>query len=134
MGQTSPYEVKLRLVITDFQEPPSEISRLLGVKPTKTWLRGDPVTDNATIQYKMNGWQVVVSTESGKTSMLELVDELISIFGNKVENFKKLPKEAEVLLSCIVFPHKYCPELGFRPDQIEFLSKISASVDFDIYT
>ena len=79
--------------------------------PAKTWLRGEQITKMGTIQYKMNGWQFVVTSKNEESGMLDLVDEIIAIFEPKIRNFENLPKEAEVLLSCIVYPAEYCPAL-----------------------
>lgn len=52
-------EIKARLTIADFECSPEEITQILGIRPTKTWLRGEPVTSRIKNVYKENGWTLI---------------------------------------------------------------------------
>ncbi|TLY78091.1 MAG: DUF4279 domain-containing protein [Gammaproteobacteria bacterium] len=71
--------IKVRLVITSDSLPPKTISDLLGVVPTKTWLRGETVHTKATNVHKENGWVLSLEGLSGELIAERIIDRLIAL-------------------------------------------------------
>ncbi|EIJ41059.1 hypothetical protein BegalDRAFT_0135 [Beggiatoa alba B18LD] len=126
-------EIVIGLTITDFNELPSEITKILGVQPSKTWCKGDLISKSGIIRHKQNGWKLCSSlskSQSFKEHEKDLLDKIL-LFKDK---FKNLPSECNVEFSCYVdIYNEDIPELSLEKDTVKVLSEINASVDIDIY-
>ena len=125
-------EIRVRLTITDFKCSPNEITRILKIDPTKTWLRGDPIPKTIMMQ-KQHGWQLD-SPKTPKGSVEQQTDALLRLLAKRSRVFKSLPSEAEVELSCIIYSHGGDrPPIAFNRATVRKLAQLNASIDIDFY-
>ena len=129
-----PSEIKARLTVARFECSPEEITQILGIRPTKTWLRGETVTPRAKNVHKSNGWTLRAPCDPLNSTVDEQVDSLISIITPHIEAFAKLPTGVYIELSCILYVYDYSrPVIGFSASTVRILAQIGANIDIDIY-
>ena len=127
------FSIKARIVIYGFECAYQEITDIMGVNPTKAWMRGDKVHPKSNNLHKQNGWSISSQLEEKNSSVDDQIDNLKNLVLPYIKEFKSLPKGSEVQLSCIVYAYKYWPPLSFSSNSVAFLSEIGASIDLDIY-
>lgn len=129
-----PSEIKARLTVAEFECSPEEVTNLLGICPTKTWLCGETVTPRAKNVHKSNGCILISPRDPVNSTVDVQVDSLISIITPHIEAFAKLPAGVYIELSCIIRVADYGrPVVGFSADTVRVLAQIGANIDIDIY-
>ncbi len=126
-------KTKVRLTVTDFECSPEEITQILGISPTETWLRGEPVLPKAKNVHHQNGWMIASPCDPMKTNISTQVGSLFSIIEPHIEAFAKLPVGTCVDLSCILYVYDCRPVIGFSVDEVKMLARLGASIDVDFY-
>lgn len=125
-------KVKVKLMILGFTEQPDEMSRILGVSPSRTWTKGEPVAPGAHNRQPQNGWQLSAPVDPINAEANSAVESLLSLFPDR-SAFRRLPSEAEVQLTCTVYAYGERPWLYFSRQTVSMLGEIGASLDVDIY-
>lgn len=124
------YEVAVALTVTDFQEHPSKITEILGVQPSKSWLKGDLINERTTIRYKQNGWKITPPLLDNN-SLSTNINTLFNVIEPFMGNFNKLPY-CVVEISCCIYVYEYMPEIFVEPYLVKKISEINAGLDIDI--
>ncbi len=124
-------EIKVRLVITDFECHPSELTRILHLEPTVMWLRGDSIP-KTTMTRKQNGWRLD-SPSMLRGTLQEQVDALLDKVAPQVGFFHHLPSGSEIELACVVYVYDAEPVLGLSAKSVTELARLGASIDIDYY-
>jgi hypothetical protein len=125
-------EIQVSLKIHDFECDASQISDILGVQSTHIWKKGEPRQPKAIVFHDANGWMYKI-TKNDVIYVEEMIDALVNIFENKIENFKQLPLECTFEIAIICFFKRGMPSITFNKRAIDFIHKIGAEIDFDMY-
>ncbi len=133
------YEIVVDLLLTGFQPDPSEITTLLGVQPSQSWLEGDLVGRTA-LRRHSNGW--LLSSGCDRTSELEShLDALFEKVAPLKDRFSMLPPSTEVGVSCAVYVYHSIsedeehntPAIHLDAKQVHMLNALGAEFDVDLY-
>ena len=126
-------EVKIQLFIKGFKCSPEKITQLLGISPTETWVKGEPIRGARSAVYKFNGWNLESSTAE-TTSPEEQVDALLAVIKPHSERFKSLPPDAQLDLSCAIYAYDDSQRVFyFSAEAVKELAKISAPISIAYY-
>jgi hypothetical protein len=125
-------DIWVYLFVRRFDCSPDDITELLGIAPTKTWRVGEKIYETGTITRKDNGWQLGPIRKSRSESVESQVTALMGTVGSAAERFSRLPPESAVVLFCAVYMTS-APAVGFTAEQVAFLSRIGAAIEFDLY-
>jgi hypothetical protein len=110
---------------------PDRITERVGVKPTKSFLEGDPMPKSA-VTYKYSMWALYSRLERTSTLEQHITDVLEQLDANK-SVFEKLSDELGGTLELVGYFHSSYPGLVFDRDVVHRLARYSLSVDFDFY-
>lgn len=126
-------ETSARILIADFDFDPSRITRDLGIKPSKTWQRGQSTVPGALIKHRENGW--AFDSKLPKSATIERhAENILAALAPAWEKITSLSKIYYVELSCAVYSFGGDrPELGFEKQIIKQLAEIGARIDIDLY-
>lgn len=122
--------------VIGFDLDPDEISHQAGLSPSKTWKKGDLVSDRAIVRYKRNGWQVAsgLGTDSDFRDHIRALIEKLTPHRQILIEFAKL---YYVELSCVIYMDQASdnprPYAGFEPDEVAFFAELGVHIDFDLY-
>lgn len=127
-------EVSLRIV--GFECQPEEITQELGIQPTKVWQKGEQRNARGIMRNKQNGWGI--SSGIGRHKGFEHhMDALMMLIEPHLSSFTRVCNQYHTELSCAVYMYydngESIPWLGFDKRAVEFLHRIGAVVDFDMY-
>lgn len=110
------------------------ITDTLGVTPSQTWNKGDPIR-NTGKKRKYTAW--VYDTKRMETLSLDaLIKQIMEIFSPQVDNIVALKKQFELVISLdfvIIIENEEPPAIYFEPDFINFAAEIGARFDIDTY-
>ena len=119
---------------------PQIVTDRIGIKPTKTWRKGDKGESKYHPPFKKyTCWKL--STEKGKEyfEIDKLVDEIVNELFDKIEIINDLKKELqlysvlEIVMDIDINPDISTPALGHDLRTLEFLYKTETITDVDIY-
>jgi len=79
------HKIFVSLIISDFQHPPVELTRMLGAQPTKAWFAGDSI-EKTLLNRKSNGWELS-SGVSEYEHFEKHVNAIIDIIRSKKSKF-----------------------------------------------
>lgn len=130
-----PWDIKVYLIISGFEGSPDAISRVLGMQPTRTQLRGEPVTFGelkTKLRRKANFWIL----DSGLPTTAALADQVAAVV-KQVEGaaarFTDLPEGSSVTLTCAIYDYSRDVALVFDTSVITALATIGADLNIDYY-
>lgn len=124
-------EIKVSINVTDFDCTPEEISKILSIKPSKTWVEGDGVDGLTQLKRKQNGWQLN-SRLSCSNSLEKQIQSLIDDISCNKDKFLLLPSKCTVEIACCIYVEDGMPEISISSNLIKEISSISACIDIDI--
>ena len=120
----------ISFIITGYDKP-NNLTDILGVIPSKTWMKGDLKIKNCLIKHKSNGWELSLK-KSNIIDIDTLLKKLISDLNkikNKINKINKIKKEFKV----VIYYTKSVPSIFYDLEIISFLNDINATIDHDIY-
>jgi hypothetical protein len=133
-------EIQVCLRVTEFECSPDEISKILSITPSNTWLKGELIdkTKRATIRHKQNGWEICSRLfDESLNNYSELQPHISNILDTVRpyrNNFKQLPSGSFVELSCVIYAYsEQTPAIHIDAVSVYELAYISASIDVDYY-
>jgi hypothetical protein len=128
---TNEGEVYFTLFGDDFD--PSEVTRLVGLEPTSTRRKGNPIP-------KHTWWKVSTGkTEGELVDIYEMSSALVEKLTPQTQGILRATHELkleailEVVLYISMNESVSTPAIGFTPEVISFLSAVGASIDIDTY-
>jgi hypothetical protein len=124
-------EIKVEFMITGTMISPEEISTLLGMKPTRTWRRGDLIQATR-LKYKQDGWCL-----SSKEIGFNLSDHITSLLDNLLPNSEKIVKVCsryglESQISCAIYIVDETPIINFSKKVMADMTQLNTTLDIDI--
>jgi len=126
-------EVRVQLFINSFRCHPDEVTRILGLTPTKTWVKGDPYLKTGGPVHRGDGW----SLSSGlppATAPEEQVESLTKLIRPHTEKFKRLPRGSVVDLSCAIYAYDDSQRVFFFPvEAVKTLAAIGSYISIAYY-
>jgi hypothetical protein len=123
--------LRVGLYVTDFECDPDRISVALGIEPTATWLKGQPIGGSARL-WSENGWSMETRGEGYEVDSFVrfLLEKLPSDFHQRLD---KVATRWEVQCSIVVSLKDETPSLNLSAYVVRRLSELEASVDIDLY-
>lgn len=120
------------LVIGGFECSPNEITKLMKVAPTQTWLRGEPVAANARNVQKQNGWQLMSQLDPTVTSMQQAIEDILDRLPDP-SALKAVPSGSYLEMSCVVYSYDVRPFLELTSGVLSRMGVLGIDLDLDIY-
>jgi hypothetical protein len=124
-------EVYFKLVSDDID--PDEITKLLGMQPTKVRKKAQPIP-------KYNSWEYSSGKEVSEViDVYKMSSAVIAALEPKAEEIAKIVKEKnliaelQVVLWISMDDSISIPAIGFEKETVAFLAKVGASIDVDTY-
>ena len=114
---------------------PEEITRRVGVQPSFTCRRGDPVSKRSTMRQKFDGWRF----STGEEDSFDLgarIRGLLDLLHGRAADFsavcKDLSLDAEI--ECVVYMYgAQGPALSIDSRTVAEIAEYGASIDIDLY-
>ena len=125
------WDIRVTLRLVGFEGSPEEITNLLGIQPTETWRRDDPVPDTL-LRRRDNCWMVAAPCEP-TIPLGEQVDILLEFVLPAATRFATLPPDVIVLLSCAVYDYTRDVVLALSKVAVQRLASLGAEIDIDYY-
>ena len=124
-------KMQVKFCITGLEISPEEITRSIGITPTRTWLLGDSI-QKTELRRKHNGW--LLSTGKRVISLEESARYLLTVLLPKSKALNQLCSKYNLRceLSCAIYVIDEMPPVHFSKDVIADLSSLNTAVDVDI--
>lgn len=129
----------ITIKILGFSCSPEDISKTIGLTPTKTALKGQVYQigsrqNRITKQYSHNYWEFR-EIKNETTWISELVSQFLSIYiVPRKERIKQIVSKCEGELSIVQYVNEGCnPGLHFKKEEMELLGYIGLELDIDLY-
>ncbi|PTY01974.1 hypothetical protein DB347_25215 [Opitutaceae bacterium EW11] len=121
------------LRIIDFDCPPAEITGRIGVDPTATRTRGEPVKRGAHDRFvAQNEWQLRSRRPPTDDPELHIRDVVAQLQGRE-EAVREIAREHKVVMQCVGYFHHHDPGFSLDAVAIQGLARCGASLDLDYY-
>lgn len=134
MGEGGPVTMLRSTFLLSADEfDPEEVTRRLGLLPTRTWRLGDPVPGTL-LRRKSTAWLI----DSGKEATVDLAEQATRVLGpafSQESAVSRLRQELglTVTLSCAVYLENERPDIHFSPDLLIGLTRLRAEIDVAVY-
>jgi hypothetical protein len=125
-------EIKVYLKITGFECSPDEISNIIDINPTKTWLKNEVIHKRALIRHKENGW-ILQSGLPRDTPIKIQIEDLLGVVLPRKQLFQKLPQGSKIAIYCVVYSTLGRPDISLEPEMVKAIAELGAALDFDLY-
>lgn len=129
--------IRASLTLRGFGDDPLVVSELLGMQPTSSGARGDPLvgpwgqTTNRTVREAY--WSVHSRCEPIEPLYRQL-DNILEQIGNSASSFARLPVGATATVRCTVIPEDDLPILRVPSHTMARLAALGADLEIDILT
>jgi hypothetical protein len=110
---------------------PDEITAILGILPSRTELRGDPVPETI-LKKKHNRWIYDAPSETS-TAFSEQVDRLMEALLPSAKRFRDLPTDSTVMVFCAVYDYERDVILEVSTRAVKAMSELGAKLSIDYY-
>lgn len=123
--------MRVLFLIKEFMCDPSQLTNLLGIEPTRSWVAGE-VNPHTKAVYRTNGWML----ESPLLEPQKLdphVDWLLARLPSDLEGLRQTVGRFSAKLYAAVYTSGDRPTLFLDSNILGQLNRLSASLDLDLY-
>ena len=131
--RTKQTEVRAWLLVTGFECEAPEISRLLGLTPTKTWRRGERVLAIASNLHHENGWRLDAPLETVDSTVNDQVESLLTVVLPQRDKFPLLPPGTTIVIECSLFSYAHRPIISFSREAVQGVAALRCPLAVDVY-
>jgi len=126
-------EVSVSFTLTGVDLDPEEVTRLAGLRPTKTWRLGDVIRPPAILRYRHSGWRLK-SALPPSASLREHLNSLLGQLEPSWEVARQLGRRYYAEIACVVYSRGGDrPEIRLDAGMLEKLTELNAALDIDLY-
>ena len=118
--------------VEGFECAPEEISKRLGIAPSKVHLKGEPLAGPNRFRIA-NSWEVLSPLPRGSEVLDSYVEALLNLLEPCAAEIRSLSSECEVGINCVGYFFSANPGFHFSRQVLQRLSTLGVSVDFDLY-
>ncbi len=112
---------------------PEQVTRSIGISPSKTWRIGDLVVEQALLRHKNNGW-LLKSNLPLSATLKEHVRFILAQLQVSWQALKELCTQHDAEISCVVMSYGGDrPAMFFDKDIISRAADLNAAIDIDLY-
>ncbi len=129
---TKPPDIEVALKLTGQGFDPEDVTKVVGLQPTKTWRLGDPVQRTA-LRRKNDGWSIGVApteTFDMETVLCRLLDIIEPHKEKIIESMSRFNLQGEISFG--VFVYGETPASYFEADTVRRVAALGASLGIDL--
>jgi hypothetical protein len=108
----------------------TEITELLGLKPTKSWNVGDSRKQGP--PYEFSHWSFE-SAAFEKDLLDEALEAVVQFIEEKKLNLLQLPQDFQTCIQCVGYHETSSPGFHLSAELVEKVGRLSLPIDFDLY-
>ncbi|SHJ23445.1 protein of unknown function [Hymenobacter daecheongensis DSM 21074] len=115
---------------------PQKFSNVLGIQPTSSGLKGEPILSFPALLYKDCFWEYRLPESDDCDGLDEALEKLYQIFFNKTDVISSFMREHDLAAKCCVVltvKRKENPGLRLTTKFVHFLSELNAWFEMDGY-
>jgi len=127
--------VHVSLVLRDFDGPPSEVTRLLGIAPTREAAKGDrrtTVTGRATTQTHLHSYWALTSGLDSAAPLERHVDSLLSSVETSAGELRNIGSPTVKQIYCTVIPAGTVPLIELKSDTLASVAALGCDIVIDV--
>ena len=128
-------QIKVILSIFGDEFLPENLTQLLNISPSKSWIKGDKVHDRNNLYRKESSWDYEIGFV--QTLFLdEVYNMLLTVFENNINALKNYITENNLEVKIYIVIEIYDeekPSIYFERRFLIFLNELNAEVDMDMY-
>jgi hypothetical protein len=123
-------DLQATLTVSGFECLPEQVSSVLGVTPTDTWLEGDPI-GQGTRRWQFRGWRLR-SPLAGDEALSDHIAWLLQAVPGAFDRLRSVTESWELELAVTAFVYDAVPALHLPAAQMARLAALNAAVDIDV--
>ena len=105
----------------------------MGVKPSKSWIKGEPIPDKHRVVRSHSRWELRSPAESSLTPEDQL-HALLPLLENYKTQIHEVSEKFEAGICCYAYYYEdFTPGIHLSEDTIRRLADLRLSIDFDLY-
>ena len=126
-------EIRVEFCITSHELLPTQITQILGLLPSRTWLEGESI-QGTKLRRKHNGWCLAVDGAESTIDLEVPIRELLTILLPKIGEIDEARSglDVECELSCAITIADETPVINLSPATVGDLVRLNAAIDIDI--
>ena len=128
------YDTYAYFWVSDFDCEPEVISDILGLKPYRTFKKGDLISDKTKNRWKHSSWEYLSSLPRNEPCQDAHIANLVEVMLKKKDAIDKLKEKYEIGINCVGYYYDTNPGFHMSADLINSCSTLGISIDFDLYT
>ena len=124
-------EIFVRFVVRDYNEKILNITKELGIEPSKAWKKNELKTGKGSAKYKTNSWEFHIVEKNVlhvEDVLKKLIDTLLPV-KKQISSFENVKKT----ISIVVYSYQNMPSITLDLKCIEFIHYIKANLEQDVY-
>jgi len=125
-------ELKVEFLILG-EIPPEEITKVIGVPPTETWLKGDSILGTPRLQ-KKNGWVLAPKIDEKSIDLEDYLQPLLDLLVPRAEEIAKLCDDHNLFsqICCGIDIVDDAPVIDFSRETMAKIAQLKTTLDIDI--
>ena len=126
-------EVRVEFCITGHELLPTQITQILGLPPSRTWIEGESIQGTKLCR-KHNGWCLALNAVEPTINLEVPIRELLEVLLPKAEEIGEvcIGRDLECELSCAITIDDETPIINLSPETVSDLGRLRAAIDIDI--
>ena len=125
--------VELSICVEGESHSPDDVSSILGLSPTYSYRRGEPMRRLPSKVYKMHWWKYASPLKPENSTIEAQFLSLTKTIGKKRNNFAKLPSSMWRGMTCVIYAYAYVPPIVFPSDLCGFVSDMGGELILSLY-
>ncbi len=126
-------ETKAYFGVFEFGDDPSVVSKIMGVEPTKAWIKGEHYSKKHPSAIRTHSRRMLESG-CGKNESIEThIDALLKRLENLTEQVKKITNIYSARIGVAQYFYEVNPQFVLKPETVKKLANLEVEIYFDQY-
>ncbi|HET6614709.1 MAG TPA: DUF4279 domain-containing protein [Dehalococcoidia bacterium] len=130
-AQPTAIEIRVFLDVSGYEGEADEISKLVGLRPTRIRKRGERILESVMSQ-KRNRW-ILDGEPTSNPDLGAAVKALMRQVAPFASRFSSLPTNVDVQLYCVIHDVDRSVTLSIDPESVQLAASIGARLSIDYY-
>jgi hypothetical protein len=134
MAIAKDFEIFTWFSLAGFEEDPGEMTRRMGIEPTKSWRPGERTHGDKGVVLKENVWRLELpSKQEGAPDLDSPITALLDVLEPCSQIIRTLPASVTRMISCAVYDETRRVTLSVASETIRRMAFLGCSLQVDYY-
>jgi hypothetical protein len=125
-------KIHVYFAVFDFGSDPTIVTKLVGIEPTQSWVKGGPMPNHPQIKATHSRW-AIHSPLAYSAGVEKHLEALLPILESHATGIHRATAQYRAAICCAIYFEDFNPSIVISESIVSRIAKLGLSIEFDLY-